>query len=176
VWFLRVAYIGGKEKNKHQHKKTQGTQGRSTKTKTPVVGMRSRGGMLVAAKMDKVNSANIQTMIDKHADANATLCTDEATIYKGIEGYKQLMVNHSAGQYVNGIVHTNGIESVWAILKRGYHGVFHHFSDKHIGRYVDEFVFRLNDGNVKRSTLDRIDSIVFGFSGNRLSYKMLVLM
>ncbi len=48
-------------------------------------------------------------MIDKHADANATLCTDEATIYKGIEGYKQLMVNHSAGQYVNGIVHTNGI-------------------------------------------------------------------
>jgi 1-deoxy-D-xylulose 5-phosphate reductoisomerase len=98
--------------------------------------MRSRGGMLVAAKMDKVNSANIQTMIDKHADANATLCTDEATIYKGIEGYKQLMVNHSAGQYVNGIVHTNGIESVWALLKRGYHGVFHHFSDKHIGRYV----------------------------------------
>ena len=95
---------------------------------------------------------------------------------KGIEGYKQLMVNHSAGQYVNCIVHTNGIESVWALLKRGYHGVFHHFSDKHIGRYVDEFVFRLNDGNVKRSTLDRIDSIVSGFSGNRLSYKMLVLM
>ena len=62
-----------------------------------------------------------------------------------------------------------------ALLKRGYHGVFHHFSDKHIGRYVDEFVFRLNNGNVKRSTLDRIDSIVFGFSGNRLSYKMLVL-
>ncbi len=50
--------------------------------------MRSRGGMLVAAKMDKVNSANIQTMLDKHADANATLCTDEATIYKGIKGYK----------------------------------------------------------------------------------------
>ena len=88
---------------------------------------------------------------------------------------KQLMVNHSAGQYVDGTAHTNGIESVWALLKRGYNGVFHHFSDKHIGRYVDEFVFRLNDDNVKRLTLDRIDSIVFGFSGNRLSYKMLVL-
>ena len=70
---------------------------------------------------------NIQTMIDNHTDTNVTLCTDEATIYKGIEGYKQLMVNHSAGEYVNGIVHTNGIESVWALLKRGYHGVFHHF-------------------------------------------------
>ena len=54
--------------------------------------------------------------------------------------------------------------------------VFHHFSDKHIGRYVDEFVFRLNDGNVKRLTLDRTDSIMSGFSGHRLSYKMLVLM
>ncbi|MDC9715464.1 MAG: IS1595 family transposase [Gammaproteobacteria bacterium] len=84
-------YIGGRGKNKHQHKKTKGTQGRSTKTKTPVVGMCARNGKTIAVKMDKVNSANIQTMIDNHADNNATLCTDEATIYKGIEGYKQLM-------------------------------------------------------------------------------------
>lgn len=54
--------------------------------------------------------------------------------------------------------------------------VFYYFSDKHIVRYVDEFVFRLNDGNLKQSTLDRIDSIMSVFSGNRLSYKMLVLM
>ena len=67
------------------------------------------------------------------------------TIYKGIEGYKQLMVNHSAGQYANEIAYTNGIEGVWALLKRGYHGVFHHFSDKHFNRYVDKFVFRLNE-------------------------------
>jgi hypothetical protein len=52
------------------------------------------------------------------------------------------MVNHSAGQYVNGIVHTNGIENVWALLKRGYHGVFHHFSDKHIGRYPSSRLIR----------------------------------
>jgi len=167
-------YIGGIEKNKHKHKKTKGTQGRSTKTKTPVVGMRSRDGTVVAAKMDKVDSENIQIMIDSHLDNDATLCTDEATIYKGIEGYKQLMVNHSAGQYANTIAYTNGIESVWALLKRGYHGVFHHFSDKHLNRYVDEFVFRLNEGNVKRSTLERVESIMSGFSGNRLSYRMLV--
>jgi hypothetical protein len=96
--------------------------------------------------------------------------------YKGIKGHKQLRIHHSAGQYVNGIVHTNGVESVWTLLKRGYNGVFHHVSDQHIGRYVDEFVFRLNDGNVKRLTLNSIDSIMSGFSGNRLSYKMLVLM
>ena len=73
-------YIGGKEKNKYRHKKTKGTQGRSTKTKTPVVGMHSRDGRLVASKMDKVNRANIQTMIDNHVDNNTTICTDEATI------------------------------------------------------------------------------------------------
>lgn len=167
-------YIGGLEKNKHKNKKTKNTQGRSTKTKTPVVGMRARDGKTIAAKMDKVNSNNIQAMIDASIDKSATLCTDEASVYQGIKGYKQLMVNHSTGEFVNGEAHTNGIESVWALLKRGYHGTFHHFSDKHIGRYVDEFVFRLNDGHVKRSTLDRIESLMSGFSDNRLSYQMLV--
>ncbi|SMN02153.1 FIG01015522: hypothetical protein [uncultured Candidatus Thioglobus sp.] len=167
-------YIGGKEKNKHQHKKTKGTQGRSTKTKTSVVGMRSRDGVVVATKMNKVNSDNIQAMIDNHVDGNAILYTDEATIYKGIEGYKQLMVNHSARQYVDGIVHTNGIESVWALLKRGYNGISHHFSDKHIGCYVDEFVFRLNEGNVKVHTWGRIDNMIMGSFGRRLTYKRLI--
>lgn len=98
-------YVDGKEKTKK-------VQGRSTKTKTPVVSMRDRSVELVATKMGNVNGANIQSMIDNHVNDNARLCTDEATIYKRIKGYKQLMVNHSAGQYVNGIVHTNGIESV----------------------------------------------------------------
>ena len=52
---------------------------------------------------------------------------------------------------------TNGIESVWAVSKRGFHGTFHHFSKKHIDRYVDEFVFRLNEGNVKNHTMERIE-------------------
>lgn len=167
-------YIGGKEKNKHLHKKTKGTQGRSTKTKTPVVGMRSRDGVTVVAKMDKVNSKNIQAMIDTNMDKGATLCTDEATIYQGIRGYKQLMVNHSNGEFVSGEAHTNGIESVWALLKRGYHGTFHHFSDNHTERYLNEFVFRLNRGNVKIHTWDRIESMIVGGFGKRLTYKQLI--
>lgn len=163
-----------RKKNKHQHKKTRGNQGRSTKTKTPVVGMRSRSGKVVAAKMDKVTKGNIQTMLDAHLDKSATLCTDEATVYKNLKGYQQLMVNHSVKQFVNGLASTNGIESVWALLKRGYHGTFHHFSSDHIDRYVNEFVFRLNQGNVKNHTLDRIESMLVGGFGKRLTYKRLI--
>ena len=62
------------------------------------------------------------------------------------------------GEYVRGNVSTNSIESVWAVMKRGIHGVCHHASKKCLGRYVNEFTFQLNDGNVKRHTLERLNS------------------
>ncbi len=84
------------------------------------------------------------------------------------------MVNHSTGEFVNGEAHTNGIESVWALLKRGYYGTFHNFANKHIERYVNEFVFRLNQGNVKIHTWDRIESMLTGGFNRRLTYKRLI--
>jgi len=167
-------YIGGKEQNKHEHKRTQGTQGRSTKTKTAVVGMRSRDGKVHAAAMEKVNSNNIQKMLDLHVKKGSVLCTDEAPIYQPIKGYQKMMVNHSIGEFVDKMASTNGIESVWALLKRGYHGTFHHFTKKHIDRYLNEFCFRLNDGNVKRHTLERIESMIFGAACKTLGYKTLI--
>ena len=86
-------YLGSKEKNKHANNRTKGTQGRSTKTKTAIVGMQFRNGVVKATKIDKVNSNAIQNMINKAIDKNATRYTDEAPIYKGIAGYKQRMVN-----------------------------------------------------------------------------------
>lgn len=80
--------------------------------------------------------------------------------YLGVEGYEHGTVNHSAGEYVKGDAHTNGIESVWAVLKRGLHGIYHHVSKQHLGRYVSEFAFRLNDGNVKHHSLSRLESLV----------------
>lgn len=65
------------------------------------------------------------------------------------------------------------IESVWAVLKRGLHGVYHHASKKHLFRYVDEFTFRLNEGNVKRHTFERLDSFVDAIVGKRLTYARL---
>jgi ISXO2-like transposase domain len=71
-------------------------------------------------------------------------------------------------------VTTNGIESVFAVLKRGLVGVYHHASPKHLGRYVDEFSFRLNEGNVKHHTLTRLESLVGAVAGKRLTYKTLI--
>ena len=62
-------------------------------------------------------------------------------------------VRHSVGEYVDGMAHTNGIESFWALLKRGYHGTYHHMSEKHLNRYVTEFAGRHNERS--RDTLDR---------------------
>ena len=69
---------------------------------------------------------------------------------------------------------TNSVESVFAVLKRGLIGVYHHASKKHLGRYVDEFAFRLNEGNVQRHTLDRLDSLVGAVKGKRLTYMTLI--
>jgi effector-binding domain-containing protein len=90
--------------------------------------------------------------------------------------YKHLTVNHSAKQYVDGMASTNGIESVWALLKRGYYGIYHQFSVKHMQRYVDEFAFRLNEGNCKVHTMTRIDAMVAKTDGVRLTYKALIAM
>lgn len=105
----------------------------------------------------------------------STLHTDEAAAYARIGGlfYDHHAINHSAGEYVYGDVHTNSIESVWALLKRGLMGVYHHASPKHLGRYVDEFTFRLNDGNVQRHTMDRMDSFISACAGRRITYKEL---
>jgi ISXO2-like transposase domain len=85
-----------------------------------------------------------------------------------------MSVNHSAGEYVKDGVTTNSIDSVWAVLKRGLHGVYHHASPKHLGRYVNEFTFRLNDGNCKRHTLLRLESFINAVAGKRLTYSRLI--
>jgi hypothetical protein len=74
---------------------------------------------------------------------------------------------------VNGVT-TNSVESVWAVLKRGLHGVYHHASQKHLGRYINEFTWRLNEGNVKRHSLQRLDSFVDAVAGRRLTYEKLI--
>jgi hypothetical protein len=85
--------------------------------------------------------------------------------------FRHEAVNHSAGEYVRGMAGVNGVESVWAVLKRGLHGVYHQVSAKHLHRYVDEFAFRLNAGDVKRHTLERLNSFIDAVAGKRLTYK-----
>lgn len=82
--------------------------------------------------------------------------------------------NHGLRQYRRKDVTTNGVESAFAVLKRGIIGVYHHITPKHTGRYVDEFSFRLNEGDVARPSMDRIDSMIDGAAGKRLTYADLI--
>jgi hypothetical protein len=82
-------------------------------------------------------------------------------------------VNHPAKQFVDGMALTNGIESVRAVLKRGFYGTYHSFSEKHIPLYVHEFVFRLNERNCAIDTVDRLNSLIQGMNWQRLTYEML---
>jgi transposase-like protein len=165
------AYFGGKEKNKHASKKLN--VGGGAGGKAVVLGMRTRQGQVKAQTIPN-NGKVIRDVIRETVRINSTLCTDEHPSYLGMPEYKHRSVNHSAKQFVDGMAHTNGIESVWAVLKRGFYGIYHTFSRKHLQRYLDEFVFRLNSGNVKFHTLGRIDALLGMCVGKRLAYEKLV--
>lgn len=166
-------YFGGKEKNKHEHKKLKA--GRGTIGKTAVIGIRERGGRVRAKPIDSTNTETIQGAIREVIEAGSTIHTDEHSGYIGLaRDYVHQTINHKTGEYVRDDVTTNGVESVWAVMKRGMYGVYHHASPKHLHRYVNEFAFRLNDGDVARHTLDRLDSLTTASFGQRLTYKKLI--
>src|SRR3990167_2036674 len=106
----------------------------------------------------------------------STIHPAAAPVYAGLGDLfsRPATVNHSLKQYLKGDITTNGIESVFAVMKRGIIGVYHQMAVKHIGRYVQEFTFRLNEGNVARQTVARIDSFIAGVAGKRLTYERLI--
>jgi transposase-like protein len=150
-------YIGGKEVNQHEKKKLHA--GRGTVGKSAVIGMRQQGGNTVAMPIPSVDANTLQNVIQSHVDSGSTLYADEARVYDGLT-YRRESVNHLAGEYSRDGVSANSIESVWAVLKRGVYGVYHQVNKKHFARYFNEFTFRLNDGNVKIHTLDRLNSFI----------------
>ena len=166
-------YLGGLEKNKHEYKKLHA--GRGHVGKTAVMGMKDRKGQVVAQVMPAINFMTVEPVIKGQVVAGSTVCTDEHGAYKDLHvQYAHRTVKHSAKQFVDGMAHTNGIESVWAVLKRGFYGTYHSFSKKHTGLYVDEFVFRLNEGSCRIDTVHRLTSLLRGVQGNRLTYKNLI--
>ena len=166
------AYFGGKEKNKHEGKKQK--LGRGTVGKAAVVGMRERGGRTKAKTVDAVTGIALQSTVHEHVEGGSEVHTDEHSGYQGL-GYYYMheTVNHKAGEFSRDGVTTNGMESFWALMKRGMYGVYHHASRKHLARYVDEFAFRLNEGSVKRHTMGRLDSLVTASMGRRITYASL---
>lgn len=166
-------YIGGKEGNKHESKQLKaGCTGRGGVGKSVILGMRERGGKLKAMPISDTTKQTLHPIIRGNVVSGSTIYTDDHSSYQG--AYRRhKVVNHSAKEYVNGMAHTNSIESVWALLKRGYNGTYHNWSMKHCRAYIDEFVFRLNDGNCQRDTQDRLDSLFGRMAGKQITYKAL---
>ena len=97
----------------------------------------------------------------------ATVYTDDHGGYHGLPNHES--VRHSVREYVNGQAHTNGIESFWALLKRGYYGTYHRMSPNHLGRYVCEFEGRHNQR--ESDTIDQMTAMIRGMDGKRLRYR-----
>ena len=167
-------YIGGKEKNKHASQKPKKLRG--TTGKQAVIGMRQRGGKTVAKPIPGTDRGTLWNEIDQHVEKGSTLYTDDHGAYRGLDmsDYEHHVVNHSAKQYVSGMAHTNGIESVWSVLKRSLHGTWHHVSIKHLQRYINEASFRLNEGNCQIDTVDRMRALAVGMTDKRIPYRELV--
>jgi transposase-like protein len=166
-------YIGGAEKNKHKNKRTYGTQGRSVKTKTPIVGIIERGGELRAQVVPDTKAKNLKEFINKHLEEGSRLNTDEWRGYVGLNGtFNHKFVNHNSGEYVQGDVHTNTLEGFWSLLKRGLSGIYHRASPKHLQKYVDEFVFRYN---TRLQTESSRFNILLNNISTHLTYKELTV-
>ena len=163
-------FIGGKEANKHANKRAKTNS--DNYGKSIVVGMRQRDGVIVAKHVADRTKTTLQGFINKNASWGATIYTDTHKSYSGMSAYNHFTVNHSVGEYVRKQAHTNGIESFWALLKRGHYGVYHYMSAKHLHRYINEFSNRHNTAHL--GTMQFIDATWVRMSNRHLSYKELI--
>lgn len=168
-------YLGGKESNKPLSKRQKGTQGRSTKTKQPVFGIKERTGLVKAFSISKVNRKTIIPITLKNVELGTTVNADEFTTYNSLSSFYPLKrVNHSVNEYVNGLAHTNGIESFWATLKRVYMGTHHWWSNKHTQRYLNAVCFRENNKHNRKEKMDIVNSMFLLGLETRITYKELI--
>ncbi len=163
-------FIGGKEKNKHSRKRLKA--GRGTVGKYVVVGAKSREmNKVVLRAVPDTKTETLQGFVEEKVADDAMVYTDELASYRNIP-QAHGVVQHSVSEFVNGAAHTNGIESHWAMLKRGYIGVYHQMSGKHLQRYANEFAGRHNQRPM--DTAQQMDTMAAEIVGKRLRWQDLV--
>ena len=163
------AFMGGRERSKHANKKLRARHG--TVGKTPVVGIIDRAtNTLVAKPVPSTKRAVIHPFIFKHVAPDAKIYSDESPIYRTLPNHQA--VKHKRGQYVDGPVHTQSIESAWAIIKRMHKGTYHSMSPKHLHRYVRELAGRHNLRPLE--PLERMAAVARALVGKRLTWRKLV--
>jgi transposase-like protein len=168
-------FIGGKARNMHKSVKARRItgQGQSARDKVIVMGIMERGGKVRTQVVADRVKTTLHPIIREHVEAGAALYTDELGGYKGLNGeYLHQIIDHAV-QYVNGRVHTNGMENFWSLLKRGLSGTYVSVEPFHLFRYLDEQVFRYSNRSTpkrKMTDADRFDLIVRKVAGKRLTF------
>jgi transposase-like protein len=168
-------YIGGKARNMHKSVKARRIlgQGHHAKDKVIVMGVLERGGKVRTQVVPDQTKKTLQPIVREHVQAGAALFTDELGAYKGLsDEYEHQIIDHAV-RYVDGKIHTNGMENFWSLLKRGLNGTYVSVEPFHLFRYLDEQVFRYNNRATKDNPLndsDRFDLAVRQIVGKRLTY------
>src|ERR1017187_10496946 len=164
--------IGGKARNMHKVKRERRITGTGGKDKTAVMGLLERGGKVRTTVIGNRRKALLQAEVHKHVEAGAALYTDSLPSYDGLASeYAHAVVNHAV-EYVNGRIHTNGLENFWSLLKRGINGTYVSIEPFHLFRYLDEQTFLYNNRRDKDDQ-SRFELGMRNVSGKRLTYKQL---
>ena len=172
------AFVGGKARNMHKDKRTEKIKGRGPVGKAIVAAVLERGGKVRTKVVEKRKKKNLQSFVRENVEAGSALFSDELKSYTGLyQDYAHQVINH-AEAYVNGNVHTNGMENFWSLLKRGINGTYVSVEPFHLFRYVDEQAFRFNtrldvDGE-KLTDAERFSMVVKKIVGKRLTYRQLI--
>ena len=161
-------FIGGKSRNMHVSKRQRRITGTGGKDKTAVMGLLERGGKVKTIVVPNRKRAALQVEVRKHVEAGAALYTDALPSYSGLaQDYAHAVVDHAVA-YVDGRVHTNGLENFWSLLKRGISGTYVSVEPFHLFRYLDEQSFRFN--NRKTNDSSRFNRALSQIVGKRLTF------
>lgn len=164
-------FIGGKARNMHVGKRKRRITGTGTKDKTAVMGIMERGGKVLTTVVANRKKHALQSEVKKHVEAGAALYTDALLSYDGLaSNYAHQVIDHAV-QYVDGQVHTNGLENFWSLLKRGISGTYVSVEPFHLFRYLDEQAYRFNHRTM--TDAERFDVAVKGIVGKRLTFDQL---
>lgn len=168
-------YVGGKRRNMSNAKRRElKDAGRGAVGKAAVVGVKDRETNEGRVRhVESTDTFDVSGFVGETTKLGATVYTDEASVYSILgPWYDHETVKHSVSEYVRGQAHTNGIESLWSMLKRGYNGVYHKMSEKHLKRYISECAGRHNVR--EQDTIEQIAGVASGMVGKRVRYRELI--
>jgi transposase-like protein len=164
-------FIGQKARNMHKSVRARKITGTGGKDKTIVMGVLERGGRVRASLVPTRRKGHVQSEVRKHVQAGSAIYTDALKSYEGLDEFQHGVVDHAV-QYVDGKIHTNGLENFWSLLKRGLHGTYIAVEPFHLFRYLDEQTFRYNNRN-EMNDYDRFELALSQITGKRLTYEHL---